>query len=376
MAVARYDRNRVLNPVPRRIFRRHVSRAENLVAGGLLVALLLAGAWVAAQRDAFDPAERDLSAEALGSAAVQDTLYRAPLKPWTEPGHAPAASAGGVAEGAATPDLGLFPRGILDDGWRLDGRVEVFDKDTLYEKIDGAAEQYLAFGFRRLYYATIARDDAFINLEIYDQGDVPSTIGIFAAQRDAARRLERSGPAYFYRTPVGALGVAGTHYFKISGSAETPAIRAKADALVPLLAQAPGSASPAGLGPFRALTDGLKVPFDAIAFEKANVFGYDFLADTWFGGAGKGDARYFVHEAKDAAAAAAVLGRLTQEHENEYAPVAGAGSRRIYKHKFLDAYFAVEQRGARLFGVDAAPDRAAAEALLRRLEEVLAHGGS
>lgn len=381
MAVARYDRNRVLNPVPRRIFRRHISRAENLAAGGLLLVLVAAGAWVHAQRDHFDPSERDISAEALRSAAVQDTLYQAPLKPWTEPGSAALASAaartGGIADGSPAADLGLFPRGILDDGWRLDGRVEVFDPDTLYTKIDGAAEQYLAFGFRRLYYATIARDDAFINLEIYDQGAVSGAIGIFAAQRDGTVTLERLGPAYFYRTPVGALGIAGTHYFKISGSAETPAVRAKAEALVPLLARAPGSATPAGLGPFRALTDGLKVPFDGIGFEKANVFGYEFLGDTWFGRAGQADSRWFIHEAKDAGDARSVLARLAQEHLNEYAPLGGGGAagadRKLFRHRFLDTYFAIECRGARLFGVDAAPDRATAEALLRRLEEVLAH---
>jgi hypothetical protein len=379
VAVARFDRNRVFNTVPRRIFRRSISRAENVTAGLLLGVLVAAGAWVLAQRDAYDPGERDISAEALESARVQDTLYRTPLKPWTEPGSTSSAGAAGIAQAAATPDLGLFPRGILDDGWRLEGRVDVFDPDTLYTKIDGAAEQYLAFGFRRLYYATIVKDADFINLEIYDQGDVPGTIGIFAAQRDAGNRLERLGQAYFYRTPVGALGIAGTHYFKVSGSAESPAIRAKADALVPLLARAPGSATPSGLGPFRALTDGLKVPFDGIAFEKANVFGYEFLGDTWFGKAGRGDARYFVHEAKGDGDAGAVLARLAQEHENEYTAISADGTgndRRLYKHKFLDAWFAVERRGALLFGIDAAPDRASAESLLRRLEEVLADAAS
>lgn len=380
LAGSRYDRNRVLNPLSRRIYRKRIPRAETVAGAAILVLLAGTGLWVYTTADAFDPAERDLSTEALQAAIVEDNLYRAPLKIWTEPGRSGAMAAGftGAMPGGAAPgpDLGLFPREILDGGWTLDGRVEIYDKDTLFQKIDGAAEQYLAFGFRRLYYVTLAKDGAFVTLEVYDQGDFPGTLGVFAAQREATRALERQGPAYFYRTGVGAIGIAGNHYFKIVGSAETPAVRAKTDALLPLMVKLPGDARPAGLRPFRALSDGLGLPFEAIAFEKSNVFEYEFMHDIWFGSAARdtGDARWFLHEAKDEAAAKEMLGRLDGEQRYEYDAVVQGEASTIYRHKTRGSFFAAARRGALVYGVDGAADRRTAETMLSRLEKELSRG--
>ncbi len=374
MARSRFDPDRVLNPLrERRIYRKRIPVRENAVSALIALVLLGAGAWVLAQKRNFDPAERDLSSAQLAAASVQGDLYKAPLKRWVD---GAAQGSGPVAPGspAAAPDTGFFPRGILDGGWSLAGRVETFAPDNLYVKIDGGAEQYLALAFRRLYYATLEKGGASFTLEVYDQTDFPNTLGIFAAQRDPGRKLERVGDAWLYRTAVGAIGIAGNHYFKISGNAETPEVRAKADALVPLFAALPSSAPPGGRRLFETFTAKLGVPFEGVAYEKANVFAYDFLGDTWFAKAGPGDARWFAHEAKDAAAAEALAKRLGEEQQSEYALVDGTGTRAVFKHKVLGTFFALDRRGGVLFGVDAAPDRAAAERMLARLAEVLGDG--
>ena len=54
----KYHRDRVLNPIRRRIFRSRITRTENVVAAALVLAIVLAGAWVLAQHDNFDPADR------------------------------------------------------------------------------------------------------------------------------------------------------------------------------------------------------------------------------------------------------------------------------------------------------------------------------
>ncbi len=374
MARTRFDPDRVLNPLrERRIYRKRISVRENVVSGALVLVLLGAGAWVLAQKRNFDPAERDLSSAQLVAASVQGDLYKAPLRRWAEradPVSGPAAPGSPVP----LPDVGFFPRGILDDGWSLAGRVETFSPDNLYVKIDGGAEQYLALGFRRLYYATLEKGGTSFTLEVYDQTDFPNTLGIFAAQRDPKRKVERVGDAWLDRTPVGAIGIVGNHYFKISGSATTPEVRAKADALVPLFAALPSSAPPGGRRLFETFTVRLGVPFEGVAYEKTNVFAYDFLGDTWFAKSGAGDARWFAHEAQDAAGAEALARRLGEEQQAEYALVDGTGTRTIWRHKVLGTFFALDRRGAVLFGVDAAPDRAGAERMLGRFAEVLGDG--
>ena len=301
---------KLFNPLKRKLLRKRIPSAESCFGAAFLVLLVLVAAWVVRQRDRYDPAERDLSMEALREGSVEDNLYRRPLKPWVEPG----------TEGAAAPapDLGIFPDGLLDGGWKLDGRVESYDPSNVYEKINGAAEQYLAFGFRALHYVTLARDDVFLTVEIYDQGSFPNTLGIFAAQRDTGRPVERRGEAFYYPTPAGAVGGIGNFYFKISGDSGGTEVTGKALELVGLFPRLPvsGEAAPAG---YSILADGLGLTLARIAYEKSDVFRYDFLSDFWFGAAGDGSAaRYFVHQAADAEEA----GRL-------FEPTAGRAALRV-----------------------------------------------
>lgn len=356
-------RERLFTPHRRRVLRKRISLAETLFGVGFMLLLALASLWVGTQGDAFDPSDRDLSLEAIRDEGSGLSLYAPPLKRWSE-----------TAAGAATEeriDLGIFPARLLDPDWRLDGRVETYDPSNLYEKINGAAEQYIGFGFRRLHYVTVAREPHLLTVEIYDQGQFRNVLGIFSAQRGPGRRVKTLGEVFYYDTPVGLIGGYRNLYFKIAGNSGHEAILAKASALLGLVRDLPAEASAPPL-PFLVLTRDLGIPFDDLEYQRNDVFQYDFLSDFWFGGVqGEEEARYFIHEAPDAQTAAALFGRFREEQEYEYTLVEEGEDRVLLEHEFLKTYFVLRHRGTMIFGVDGASSRSAAMHLADRLGEAL-----
>jgi hypothetical protein len=353
---------RVFRTLKPKLMRKRIPPVETAFGAGFLVLLVLVALWVLSRRDAFDPTERDISFETLQAASVEDTLYRRPLQRWVESG-----TAGGAV---ASPELGVFPDGLLAGGWELDGRVENYDPDNVYEKINGAAEQYLAFGFRALHYATLAREGSFLTVELYDQGEFRNALGIFAAQRDTSRRIREEGDVYYYPTAVGAVGGYANYYFKIAGDRASEAVTEKARQIVAMVSQLPavGAAAPA---PYAILTDDLGFDLGAIAYQRADVFQYDFLGDFWFADVGEGsDARYFIHEASDAEEARALFARLVEEQMYDYAVLERDDDGALLEHEYLKTVFAVRRRGRVIFGVEGAESRERALALIRPLDEV------
>lgn len=65
--------------------------------------------------------------------------------------------------------------------WRASGSDEVFDRETLYDYMNGGAEVYLSYDFRRV---TVRRyfgpNDEEVVLDVYDMGSSPEAFGIFS----------------------------------------------------------------------------------------------------------------------------------------------------------------------------------------------------
>ncbi|MDQ7006601.1 MAG: hypothetical protein Q9Q40_05175 [Acidobacteriota bacterium] len=362
--VSRDQSQRVFNPIPRRLLRRRITRAEAMAGGLTLLALLVFGAWILTRAEAYDPAERDIAFETLQQGSVADTLYRRPVRRWVDPG----------TPAAPTVDLGPFPPSLLEGGWTLDGRVETYTPENLYVKINGAAEQYLAFDFRRLTYLTLARGPLFLTIELYDQGRPAHALGLFARQRNADAPVLSEQGVHYTRTSVGALGMRGGLFFRIAASAPGPLVEAKTRQVLRLLAEVDRSGQEPDGKIVEFFTGRLGLPFEAVSYQKENVFQYDFLEDFWFAsgleklGAGR-DARIFVHQARDAGRAEALYRRLVAEQLAEYEPIEQAGEDILLRHRYLGTVFALARDGARLYGVEHAADRAVARALLARMQE-------
>ena len=351
---------KLFNPLKRKVLRKKIPQKEVAFGVGFVGFMGAVGGWVLAQQDNFDPAERDISTAALAADSSPDTLYRQPLKPWVEPGSASAVAAG--------PDLMALPESIIADGWQLDGRVERYVPDTLYEKINGAAELYLRFGFSEMRYVTLALGAALVTLELYDQGTLPNALGLFDSIRDPAKNIETLAGTTFYRTSVGAIGRRGAYVFKISGNEATPLVTAKADQLMEALQSVDmdDASKPAGLRLFEEI---MALPPDRVGYEKQDVFQYAFMKDVWFARQDDGKSRFFFHQADDDDMARTRFDSLVKEQLAEHDAIRVDKDEALMKHRFLNTVFAVAIDGRDIFGVEGGSDTEQAEAALTTLNK-------
>ena len=358
--------DRVFNSHKSRLMRTRIPGSENLSVALICLALIGLGAWVTTTRDDFDPTERDLAIELLGDNSRQIEIYNRPLKPWVEPGQ--------YLAGAAF-DLGPFPARALDDEWQPVGRVKRFQADNLYEKINGEAEKFIKQGFVELAFLRLrsSGDAGEIAIELFDQGDLSGSLGIFS-EHAAGRTIEEQDGVSYVATKAGAIGRTGRYFFRIAGDSDSAAITGKALNLVAAFAQlnresaaATTLEAPVSAG-FALLSQRLGIAEADIQFQENNVFQYDFAQRFWFGNAGiGGDARLFVHIADSTTDAKDLMAALVVEHRYEYDQMESASTYRLFRHRYLGSYFAVAQRGNYIYGIEKSPDTAAIAALLERI---------
>ena len=363
------SRERLFNRHRVRLRRTRIPLGENLSAAMVLATLLALIAWLTTTRSDFDPTERDLPIELLGaSGAIQ--LYNRPLKPWVEPGRAPA---------AAGFDLKPFPVQILDETWRPAGRVKRFQPDNLYEKVNGEAEKFLKLGFVELAFLRVhsTDDNSEIAIELFDQGGLGGSLGVFS-EHTAGQAVEERNGVSFVTTAAGAVGRVGRYFFRFAGDRQSAAIGNKTARLITAFAQLVGErpdveAEQPQLPPgFELLNRRLGIAEGDIQFQEYNVFQYDFAQRFWFGNVGLGDdARLFLHIADTEAAADELLSALLEEHGYEYDEVDNDAAYRVFRHRFLGSYFVLAQRGRYLFGLEQLSDTAAVDGLLQQMSEAL-----
>ena len=350
--------------------RTRIPASENIWAALIFLALTALVAWVMSTRHNFDPAERDLPIELQGDNSLEIEIYTRPLKLWVEPGQ----QTTGVAF-----DLGPFPAATLDDDWQPVGRLRRFQVDNLYEKINGEAEKFIKQGFVELAYLRLrsASDGSEISIELFDQGDLGGSLGIFA-DHTAGRSVENRDGVSFVLTEAGAIGRRDRYFFRIVGDSYSAAIRDKSAGLIKAFAQlgpdhSPGKKRnqdvPAG---FALFNERLGIPETGIQFQEHNVFQYDFAQGFWFGDAGTdGDARLFIHIADSSAEAKELITALAEEHSYEYDEIQSDGTYALFHHRYLGTYFAIAQRGRHVFGVEELSDPERVPDLLERISEVL-----
>jgi hypothetical protein len=364
------NKDLIFNPRKRTLRRTRISAKEAWFGACFLALLALIAGWYASKRNDFNPADRDIKTETLAADTVKDDLYRTPAQRWVDPAKAQAAGAA-----AAGPDLGVFPAAILEGGWQPESRAESFDPDRLFEKIDGGAEQYIAYGFKRMHFVYLKSADAKLELsiELYDMDAFENALGIFAAQRNKDHKVEKNGDAYFYEINPGAIGLAGKYYFKMSANEENPALQEKARQLVTALAGLGGQAAIPKTCAL--LMDTLKIPFDGVAYERENAFQYNFAKAFWFGKPDPAaDLRYYVHEAASADEAKALFDKLLENHLQDYNQIERKGNAVVLQHKYLNTFLTLNLNQTLVYGVDAAPDRAAADQALQTLAGAVTHG--
>lgn len=108
--------------------------------------------------------------------------------------------------------------------WKSDGKVLSFNKDNLFEHIDGAAEFYFSFGFEMLKVASWTNSGAELTIEVYDLGSPLNAWGIYSNEKSAKAQtvavgLEAYGDANTFNFVTGKFYVKmnGTQLEKVSG---------------------------------------------------------------------------------------------------------------------------------------------------------------
>ncbi len=151
--------------------------------------------------------------------------------------------------GAAPADL--LPKSGTATDWPLRAEPRSYDRATLYEYIDGAADLFLAYGFESLahgeyrargeYSGGVAREQKLVTVDVYDMGAPVRAFGIFASERPAAATFLPAGQQGYVGDGLGAFWV-DRYYVKVS------AVEGASDADVVLLAEATARVLPPGTG--------------------------------------------------------------------------------------------------------------------------------
>lgn len=146
----------------------------------------------------------------LAVAMIPDGLAGAPMAVTVIPdgfaGTPMAATQVVAATSAQQPESVLLqPRDLSD--WRMDGDVQIYVPENLYEYIDGAAEGFLDYGFRKLAtcrYVQNGSEANEITVDVYDM-DVPlQGFGIYACERSIEDRfIKLGGQGHVSETDLG-----------------------------------------------------------------------------------------------------------------------------------------------------------------------------
>ncbi|MCK4856647.1 MAG: hypothetical protein KAT58_01645 [candidate division Zixibacteria bacterium] len=82
-------------------------------------------------------------------------------------------------------------------GWRFTGQVERYDRETIFEYIDGAGEVYRQYSFRECIVRRLScRGEPDITVEIFDMGSSADAYGIFSHIREAPEAGFGQGSQY------------------------------------------------------------------------------------------------------------------------------------------------------------------------------------
>ncbi len=110
--------------------------------------------------------------------------------------------------GSDALELGELP------GWTPVDEVVHYGRDELWEYINGAAEQYISFGFQGLIHGEWQRDSLVVVLDIYDMGTPLGAYGIFVAQAPSRDTWVELGAAAAITPPYQCLLAQGRYYVR------------------------------------------------------------------------------------------------------------------------------------------------------------------
>ena len=334
--------DKVFGKLTRPLRRKRISTTEVSLSIFISFLLGLVVFWFFSQKDNFDPSTRDVSIELLKGLTFPE-LYEHPLKRISD-------NESGITSNSA-PDITPFPPVLLSHQWTAVGSAQSFTPENLYEKINGQAEQYLQFGFKKLSFLTISHQNyGQVDLYLYNMGSETGSLGVFAEQRDEHAEVFSQGDLYYTPTSIGGSGIKGSFFFQVLAM-KSPLPKDSMGHFLKTLNQLPASHGTASL--FSLFAQKLNIPFAHIRFQKSNVFQYGFTHDYWFArSTDHPESSYFIHRAASPQKAREEVSAISKEHLTEYMLLKSPPGTTLFKHKYIPSYFSLSHKDALVFGVE------------------------
>ena len=117
------------------------------------------------------------------------------------------------------------------DGWKISPDIEIFNRDNLYERIDGAAPLFIENNFQEMTSAVYTSDSDYITVQIYRHATPEDAFGMYASERSPDMEFypgiggEAQGDGY------GLYFFVGPIYVKMSANNESERISAAMKAI-------------------------------------------------------------------------------------------------------------------------------------------------
>ncbi|MBM4140968.1 MAG: hypothetical protein FJ242_05670 [Nitrospira sp.] len=141
-----------------------------------------------------------------------------------------------MAETTEYEMLKLLPSEI--HGWKAHGKAKLYDRETIYDYMDGAGEIYLTYGFKKLIVKRYEKSSGpEIIVEVFDMGSPEDAFGIFS--HGQGRETKSAGIGQDSEYKGGLLCFWKNKFFIcIRGERETPQVKKAVLALGRLISKA------------------------------------------------------------------------------------------------------------------------------------------
>lgn len=102
-------------------------------------------------------------------------------------------------------------------GWQPVGEVASYGADSLWELVDGAADQFLAYGFQQLQARELESGGVRVTVNVYEMGSALDAFGVFHAEAAGSSELPIAAGAVV-SPPYQCLLVKDRYYVKVEAS--------------------------------------------------------------------------------------------------------------------------------------------------------------
>jgi hypothetical protein len=103
---------------------------------------------------------------------------------------------GTLSMGKVKSDLALLLPDVIQ-GWKVSAKDQIYNRDNLYDYIDGGAELYLSYGFKKVIkrtYTKTGQPDMVVDL--FDMGTSQNAYGVFSHARETVDNAFGQGSQY------------------------------------------------------------------------------------------------------------------------------------------------------------------------------------